>query len=55
MRAVAIIIMIAGTALAGFGLVLLTAGWFGLVPYALGAGGALLLVGSLLGAVTHLR
>ena len=47
------IALIAGMSLGGLSLVLLMSGWLGLVPYPMIAGGALLLVGGIVGAVTR--
>jgi CHASE2 domain-containing sensor protein len=53
MKVVALCLTIAGTFAGGLSLVLLLAGWIGLVPYALIAAGALLLGGSCIGALAQ--
>ncbi len=47
--------LIVGTGLGGLSLVMLIIGWLGLVPYPMIAGGALLMAGGIVGAVTRER
>ena len=55
MKLVVVIALIVGMGMGGLSLVLLMNGWLGLVPYPLIAGGALLMVGGILGAATRQR
>jgi hypothetical protein len=54
-RTVATISLIVGTGLGGLSLVMLISGWLGLMPYPMIAGGALLMAGGIVGAVTRER
>ena len=53
MRRVSIAITIAGAFCGGLTLVLLLAGWLGLVPYALIAAGALFIAAAITGALSR--
>ena len=55
MKRGALIALVAGTSLGGLSLVLLMNGWLGLVPYPLIAGGAVLLIGGIVGAAARKR
>ncbi len=54
-RTMATASLIVGTGLGGLSLVMLIIGWLGLVPYPMIAGGALLMAGGIVGAVTRER
>ena len=55
MKPVVIIALIAGMGLSVLSLALLMSGWIVLVPYPLIAGGALLMIGGIVGAATRGR
>lgn len=55
MEPVVVIALIAGMGLSVLSLALLMTGWLVLAPYPLMAGGALLMIGGIVGAVTRKR